>query len=95
MDTGNARGEARVTGVWRWVVGAAAVAGALWLGLAVYDGGGRGSGARPGTTVGEAGAGMGRQGTTTGMPPVAAATLRPPLDRAETPAVETASFALG
>jgi hypothetical protein len=94
MEIRDAEGGARVRGVWRWVAGTAAVVGALWLGLAVY-GGGNGAWVLQGTTAGAAGESGGRQAMTAGTTPHTAAALRPPLDLVETPAVETATFALG
>jgi hypothetical protein len=95
MHDVNVGSGARSRHAWRWVVGGAAVIGALWFGPALYEGGGRGASVLEETTAGAAGGGGGRQAMTTGTTPQAAAAPRPPLDLAETPAVETATFALG
>ncbi|RPI11446.1 MAG: hypothetical protein EHM71_00815 [Zetaproteobacteria bacterium] len=95
MHDVNVGSGARSRNAWRWVAGGAAVIGALWVGSAVYDGGGKGASVFEGTTAGAAGGDGGRQAVTRATTPQAAAAPRPPLDLAETPAVETATFALG
>jgi hypothetical protein len=78
-------------------VAAAAVIGVLWGGLALHEAAGRNASVAQGPS-GAGGASdenKGRQVLTTETTPHATAAMRPPMDLTPTPAVETATFALG